>query len=254
MTTPQSAPQRAVHDATFAPFEVKAADAEARTFEGLASTWDLDLGNDVIHRGAFARTIDHWKASGGRRVIPLLDNHAGSMRPQASVRDIIGKMVDARETDDGLWTRYSVARTPAGDDVLTLARDGMLSGLSIGYAVVPGAVEMKGRTRHLKELKLGEVSVVILPMNPGARIHAHTVKSLLAAAREGTLTDEEKSELRALLDEAEQKSAPPALAPDAASALQARLDGVLTRRLATRLDAVLGPARVGRHHTNRTTT
>ena len=56
-----------------APFSLKAVDEGARTFKGLSSTWDEDLGGDVIHEGAFARTIDHFKASG--RVIPLMDGH-----------------------------------------------------------------------------------------------------------------------------------------------------------------------------------
>ena len=233
------------HDATFAPFEVKAADVETRTFSGLASTWEKDTGNDVIHKGAFARTLDHWKASGGRRVIPLVDNHAYSLKKSPSFRDIVGKLVDAREEDSGLWTRYAVARTQAGDDLLALAKDGMVTGLSIGYTVVPGATEQKAGVRHIKELKLGEVSVVIFPMNEGARLDPMSVKCLLAAAKAGSLSAEQKAELRALLD-GEQHDAPPdALAPDAVAEWKSRLDGVLTRRLATRLEALVGPARVG---------
>ena len=55
------------------PFHVKrdALDEDSRTFEGLAATWDLDLGGDVIHRGAFKRTLEEWQKAGS--VIPLLD-------------------------------------------------------------------------------------------------------------------------------------------------------------------------------------
>ena len=117
------------HDATFAPFEVKAADVETRTFAGLAATWDEDLGGDVIQKGAFTRTLDHWRAAGGRRVIPLVDNHAYKLKSNPSFRDIVGKLEDAREEDSGLWKRYAVARTQAGDDLLALAKDGMVTGL-----------------------------------------------------------------------------------------------------------------------------
>lgn len=236
------------HSTAAAAFEVKASDTETRTFEGLASTWDEDLGGDIIHPGAFTRTIDHWKAAGGRRVIPLVDNHAYKLKSNPSFRDIVGKMVDAREEKAGLWTRYSVARTPAGDDLLALAKDGMVTGLSIGYQAVAGGTEMKAGKRHLKEVKLGEVSPVIFPMNEGARIDALSVKSLTAKLRDGELSDEEVQELRALLDGREAKAAPaPALAPERVDALIARIDALKTRRLATRLHDVLGgSARGGR--------
>ena len=38
------------------PFDVKATDDTARTVTGLAAAWSLDLGGDVILKGAF--TID----------------------------------------------------------------------------------------------------------------------------------------------------------------------------------------------------
>jgi hypothetical protein len=151
-----------------APFEVKASDAEARTFEGLASTWERDTGNDVIHKGAFARTLDHWKSAGGRVVVPLIDQHAYQMKKSPSFRDIVGKLVAAEERPEGLWTRYQVARTAAGDDLLTL-----------------------------------------FPMNEGALADPLSVKSfdeLSAALRDGALSDEQKSELRALLAAPEAKA------------------------------------------------
>lgn len=242
------------HATAAAPFEVKATDVATRTFEGLSATWDEDLGGDTIQRGAFARTLDHWKASGGRRVIPLIDNHAYKLKASPSFRDIVGKMVDAREEDAGLWTRYSVARTPAGDDLLALASDGMVTGLSIGYMAIPGATERKGGKRIIKEVRLEEVSPVIFPMNPNAQIDALSVKALLDAARRGDLTDEQKAELRALLDDDEKPrpdagaSSSPAPAPEAIKALAERIDRLTARRLATRIGSVLdrGPARVGR--------
>jgi phage I-like protein len=96
------------------------------------------------------------------------------------------------------------------------------------------------------------VSPVIFPMNPGAVINATSVKALMDAARRGDWTDEQKAELRALLDadrapESQEPVAHPAPAPEAVKALAERIAALKARRLATRIDALVGgPARVGR--------
>ena len=160
---------------TLAPFQVKAVDEESRTFSGLASTWDLDLGGDVIHKGAFAKTLRDWRASG--KPLPLIDQHN-----YGSIRSVVGKMISAKETDEGLVSEFQVIDGPDGDEVLRRVKGGYVDGLSIGY--MPTKWEYEGgdggeRIRHLKEITLHEVSVVIWPMNPGATIDASTVKSLL---------------------------------------------------------------------------
>jgi HK97 family phage prohead protease len=196
----------------------------------------------VIHKGAFARTLDHWKSAGGRVVVPLIDQHAYQMKKSPSFRDIVGKLVAAEERPEGLWTRYQVARTAAGDDLLTLVKEGMVTGLSIGYQAVPNATDYKGGVRHLKEVKLREVSVVIFPMNEGALVDPLSVKSfdeLSAALRDGALSDEQKDSLRALLAPAPAVTtapdAPAGLAPDDPQrvALEETLRAVTLRSLGT---------------------
>jgi len=176
------------------PFAVKGLDVEGRTFEGLASTWELDKGDDVIHEGAFATTLNEWRRKG--RIIPLIDGHN-----YGSVRNVLGKLTDAQETKAGLWTKWEVIEGDAGDDVLRLLKGGYLDALSIGYRPVKWEMEVSndaqwGEIRHLKEVELKEVSLVLWPMNDGARVDLATVKSLLGATE---LTDAEKAELRALL-------------------------------------------------------
>lgn len=177
----------------------KAVSAKERTFEGLLSTWELDFGGDVIHRGAFKRTLDDWRGSG--RIIPLIDNHRYS-----SVTDVVGKLLDAKETADGLWTKWGVVEDERGDQVLTRVEGDFVDGLSIGYRAVkieiPSDEESRqGIFRHLHEVELREGSVVIWPMNDGSRVDSSTVKALLA----GEMTPELEAELRAL--PAEQKAA-----------------------------------------------
>lgn len=201
---------------TATPFEVKALDTAARTFEGLASTWDLDLGGDVIHKGAFARTLDSWRAS-PQRVVPLIDQHR-----YGSAFDVLGKMVDAEETDTGLRARFEVVPGDDGDRLMARLKGGFVNGLSIGYEAgrydfedLQRADGVKERVRHLREVKLYEVSAVIWGMNPAALVDTQSVKALL-----GGLSPEEIAELRALLAAPAPApadapaSAPVGLAPD----------------------------------------
>jgi HK97 family phage prohead protease len=225
-----------------APFEVKSVSADGRSFKGLSSTWDEDLGGDVVHKGAFARTLDHWRQSG--RTIPLTDGHPELGGPDVSaVRHVLGKMTEGKETGDGFETDFEFVP----DDELANAasrrvKGGFLTGLSITYKPIRFEREAKAGQRprrHLYEVKLWSVGLVIHPMNQNSHADPASVKSLLAAARDGTLTDEEKEELRALLDgaPAAKGAAPPeaGLAPDDARriAMSDTLRHLKLRSLAT---------------------
>jgi HK97 family phage prohead protease len=194
---------------TATPFELKALDEEKRTFTGMASTWDLDLGNDVIERGAFKRTLNAWKAGG--RVLPLIDQHN-----YGSVRSVVGKLIAAAETDAGLEATFEIIEGPDGDEILRRVKGGYIASLSIGYEAVkwemevPEGADAWDAIRHLKEVKLYEVSVVIWPMNPEAVIDPNSVKNLAAALRNAS--PEERNQIRALLD------APPPAPPEGAPA------------------------------------
>lgn len=252
------------------PFQIKAdsVDEEARTFTGMASTWDMDLGGDVIHKGAFKRTLNNWKRS--KRPLPLLDSH----QAWGTIRSVVGKVEDARETDEGLEATFSVIDGPDGDEIWRRIKGGYVDGLSIGYRAIkietPTEEEQRaGVWRHLKEVELREISVVLYPMNTDARIDGRSVKALAAqiaaieeAAECRDLTDEEKAELAelqtkigALLDSEAQPgpgtpptAAPPApepepkiegLAPEDPKRLEldARIRELRLQRLATRASA-----------------
>ena len=222
-------------------FEVKALDTEERTFEGLASTWDQDLGGDVIHQGAFKRTLDHWRKSG--RALPLIDQHN-----YGSVRSVVGKLLEAEETDAGLETKWEVIEGPDGDEILRRLKGGYVDGLSIGYRPIkteePSEDEQRaGVWRHIKEVELKEVSVVIWGMNPDALVDTETVKALI---NKPNRTEQDNAELKALRDQidralqaASEEEAPKGLAPDDPKrlAVETRMRSLRTsnlRRLATR--------------------
>jgi HK97 family phage prohead protease len=101
----------------FKYFSFKTADEKDGIFEGYASTWDVDEGGDQIVKGAFTKTIGERGSK-----IRLLYQH----------RDPIGKPIELKEDDRGLFVRAKISDTALGRDVLTLIRDGALDSMSIG--------------------------------------------------------------------------------------------------------------------------
>lgn len=164
-----------LHEAVTARMQVKKIDAAKRTFEGLLSTWEQDLGDDIVHRGAFANTLKKWHAD-KTHVIPLLDTHSSM-----SIFSAVGKLIDAKETADGLWTKWQVIDGPDGDGVLQRISAGVVNKMSMGYKPIRWEMEENddsrfGLIRHLNEVDLLEGSLVLRPMNEGAVIDTESVK------------------------------------------------------------------------------
>lgn len=168
------------------PIEWKAAaDDDGNTLVGYASTFgNVDLGGDVVVKGAFLKTIENIKANG----IPLLADH------MASTASVLGTIYDAAETDKGLKIWARISKAPSAQDVAVKAREGHLNKMSIGYETMDDAMEDRDglRVRLLKEVKVWETSVVVFPMNPQATIER--VKTLV----EGIPAEERKSLLERL--------------------------------------------------------
>jgi len=140
------------------PFEVKAvADGDSGwEIAGLASTWwgEPDAYNDVVAPGAFAESI-------AARPTKFLYEHY----------EPIGKQLELRETDEGLYGRWSVVDTRAGTDAHKLAKAGVLDALSIGYVPLEWELRADG-ARILRKIDLYEVSCVAIPANEHAVITA----------------------------------------------------------------------------------
>lgn len=209
------------------PFEIKSLDTSARTFQGLAAAWSEDLGGDVIHKGAFKKTLGYWREKGFS--IPLLNQHS----TYNGIHDVLGSMLEAEEADEGLLSEFEVDDGPDGHKLLRHIERKRLNGLSIGYEAVESEVDSEG-VRHLYEIKLMEVSAVIWPMNVDAVIDASSVKSLLSEMTDdvlGELTDALRAEAKA-----RQQAANPTISQEKADELRARL-------LSLRLRPLLSPAR-----------
>ena len=126
-------------------------------FAGYAAVFDRpDRGGDVVRAGAFARSLKR-----GARAVPLLWQHEPG-RP-------IGRIEYLKEDRRGLRVIGRLSDGAAGREAGALLKEGALTGLSFGYRVR----EASGETpRELVDLDLVEVSLVTLPMQPKARVHA----------------------------------------------------------------------------------
>lgn len=140
------------------PTEFKAA-GDAGAFEGYASVFgNVDLGGDVIERGAFKEIV---KNAAGKVVVLW----------QHGQRDPIG-VAEVKQDDRGLrFNGELVLEDPLGRRAHAHMKAGSVNGMSIGFDVLAGGAEiLQSGVRVLKALKLWEISVVTFGMNQLAGI------------------------------------------------------------------------------------
>lgn len=142
------------------PFELKELSDEGE-FTGYASIFgNKDLGADVVVPGAFTKTL----SERGDKV-RLLDGHGTR----------IG-IANVRESQQGLEVAKAKINLgkQAGRDAysdLKFYRDqGLPMGMSIGYEPVKADYSHSDQARHLKEVRLWEVSITEFPMNEKAQV------------------------------------------------------------------------------------
>lgn len=141
------------------PLELKAAPGEDGVFEGYASVFGvIDLGADVVERGAFAKSL-------GKRKVKMLWQH-DTAQP-------IGTWESVAEDHHGLFVRGRLLpEVDKGREALALLKAGAIDSMSIGYRTIEaeaGTVEGRG-VRKLTEIDLFEISLVTFPMLPDAKV------------------------------------------------------------------------------------
>ncbi len=142
------------------PFKLKSieSDEDFFYFEGYASTFgNVDLGGDVVERGAFQTSINELNSSNTK--LKVLWQHRHS--------EPLGIFVKFYEDDKGLFVK---GKLPKDDDfvkgrVMPQMRVGSVDKMSIGYWIRENGYDVIDGIWHLKDLKLIEVSLVTLPMN-----------------------------------------------------------------------------------------
>lgn len=164
-------------------FEIKKDDIAGRAFSGYASTFDVDLGGDIITQGAFKKTIE-----GRQQAVKILWQH----------NEPIGKSMRLYEDSIGLFVEGKVSKTRLGDEALELMRDRVVDQMSIGFSIPAGKSEMSEEgLRIIREVKLYEFSPVTFPMNENAIITS--VKNMKDALALGKVEQKDLKELSELL-------------------------------------------------------
>ncbi len=137
-------------------FELKEVDDEGQII-GLGAVFgNVDLGFDKIMPGAFTDSLK--KIRGG---IPMLWQHFPDK--------VIGLWDLLAEVKRGLAVQGNInLDTQQGREARSLAKQGAIKGLSIGY--VPRDFHFEDDVRVLERVDLMEVSLATFPMNTRARI------------------------------------------------------------------------------------
>lgn len=138
--------------------ETKALTADG-SFEGYAAVFgNVDMGGDIIERGAFKDIV-----TGRNGRVKVLNQH--------NLRDPIGS-ADVTQDSKGLKFKGElVLAAPSAQTSYALMKAGVLDGMSLGYEVLPGGAEiLSSGVRKLKALRVYEISPVTFGMNPKAGI------------------------------------------------------------------------------------
>jgi len=170
---------RAQETKSFAAVATKILDADQGIVEHIVAVMgNIDRGDDVIHPGAFSKTIHERGLQ-----VKVLDQHN-----TASVRNIVGKPRELREVGQGglpseLKAKYPdatgalIARTQflldtdEGMGVFKRIKNGAVDQYSIGYDPIVTDFSTVGEgddaktVRNLREVRLWEYSAVIFAMN-----------------------------------------------------------------------------------------
>ena len=140
-------------------FQVKDFDDETRMVKGYASVFsNLDSDSDVIHKGAFTKSVKEWGPEGKDR-IKLVAQHDIS-RP-------IANLVVMKEDVNGLYIEAKFGTHRDGDDYYKMAKEGIINEFSVGFQAIQKEDNEKGGF-DITEIKLYEVSMVTIAANDAA--------------------------------------------------------------------------------------
>lgn len=161
---------RVKQHASFGLREIKFADDEAApgTFTGYGAVFNnIDLGGDMIVKGAFRETLRTWKKDG--KLPKMLWQHGGGWGGSAADTIPIGKWTEMSEDDHGLKVTGQLLAldTDFGKRIHEALKADVIDQMSIGYVAVDVSYGTKPDEprRKLKKIDLFEVSLVLFGMN-----------------------------------------------------------------------------------------
>lgn len=125
---------------------------------------NVDSDNDIIARGAYAKSISENGPNSKRSRIAHLWMHQTDQP--------IGKLMSLEEDEYGLKFTSKMSQSTKGRDVLTMYEEGIINEHSVGFEGIKWDDEVKDqkkpwdRLRTYKEVKLWEGSSVVFGANP----------------------------------------------------------------------------------------
>lgn len=141
--------------------ELKELSEKDMSFIAYGSTFDTDLVNDRIEKGAYTGVIE--KAKRTNKYPKLLYQH--------NYKDVVGVIEDLNEDDRGLLVNGRFIDTTKGRDTYTETKEGAIDSMSIGFTIGEHEIDKKTNLRSIKELsELPEISFVTYPANPEATL------------------------------------------------------------------------------------
>jgi HK97 family phage prohead protease len=165
------------------PMQIKEA-GDTGLFSGYASIFgNVDLGGDVISKDEPFKEI---QTNDEGKVVVLFSHDSGNgWGSTASGGMPIGKATVEQNSKGLKFDGQLVMEDPFCQRVLSHMKAKTLTGMSIGYDVLPGGYEiLNSGIRQLNALKLWEISPVIWGMNPKASIDTVKVAAQLTNIRE----------------------------------------------------------------------
>ena len=147
-------------------FEVKDLDIRERKVAVYLSKFDsLDSDFDIIRKGAFTKSLqERGVDSSSNRKIAFLRHHDWEKQ--------IGKFLELKEDDYGLYAVGQLGRSTMGEDALRDYEDGIIKEHSIGFQYIKDKMNFvedksmkSGGFHEIKELKLYEGSAVTFGSN-----------------------------------------------------------------------------------------
>ena len=154
--------------------ELKETEEGFFTFEGYASTKDIDLVDDIVMPTAFESAIG--------KEIPMLWQHERS--------EPIGIFDNLKIDDKGLFVR---GKMPKDDDmvkgrVIPQMKTGSIKAMSIGFYTKKSTYDTETNIRVITEAELREVSLVTFPANPEAMVTSMKGHDKIEAMKDGRLS------------------------------------------------------------------
>ena len=171
-------------------FEIRSTDLELREVVGRAVPYneEIEIGGGLkerFNRGAVDINAD----------VKLFRDH----------KEVIGKVTEMRDEEDGLWIRAKVSETALGNETLALVKDGAIRSFSVGF--IPLKDEKQDRTIVRTKVKLKEVSLVAFPAYEKASVVEvrETVKEEIMTTENTTNYDSAIAEVRNHTEELERR-------------------------------------------------